>query len=703
METKLYKISQVFARAKEYPVIFAAKQLAETKKAIYLYGHGTAEVRKTGMCMKCGRDLEHPVSVELGIGPICGEHYWSWDAVGGFTKENIENLSKKMEEIIVDGWFPKSIVKETFEANETEVKVPAKHKMLKNKDENSKKASRSAYKVKFQKSGKPAIKIVFPFNYNDLDRVKTLPGRKFNANEKYWTAPLSVEAVEKLKEWGFYLDQKLLEFLEKSKLNVDDVKEIVVPGIDKYLYEYQRKGISFAEIKDGRALIADDMGLGKTVQAIGYLALHPEKVPVIVVVPASLKLNWKKELNQWLNNPNVQILNGTKPNVPITGDVLIINYDILPYWVDELKKIKPQVLITDECHYYKNNKAKRTKAVKKLGKNIPHVIALSGTPIENRPKEIFNAVNLIDNTVFPDFWNFAHRYCDAKHDGFGWDFDGASNTEELHEKLTNTIMIRRRKNEVLTELPDKIYDHIPMELDNRKEYDKAESDFTEYATNQVEEELKKKIQEEFGNMANAIKIDDKKVKELKAERANRVNVLTEIEGLKQLAIKGKMNACIKWINEFLGVENKLVVFATHKETINVLMEEFGNIAVKIDGSVSQEQRHEAVNKFQNNPKTRLFIGNIKAAGVGLTLTAASSVAFLELPWTPGALTQAEDRLHRIGQKDTVNVYYLLANDTIEQKIASILDQKRQTLDQVLDGKETDQNNLITELIEQYKK
>ena len=379
----------------------------------------------------------------------------------------------------------------------------------------------------------------------------------------------------------------------------------------------------------------------------------------------------------WMEDPKVQILSGTKVNTPLIGEIIIINYDILKPWWGKLQEIKAKVLITDECHYFKNNKAQRTKAIKALGKKIPHILCLSGTPIVNRPMEGFNALKLIDPGVVGSFWDFAYRYCGAHHTGFGWDFNGASNTAELHHKLTNTVMIRRKKSDVLKDLPDKARSFLPLELSNEKEYRKAEQNFIHW------------LRENKGEKA--------------AEKASNAEALAEIEVMKQLAVKGKMKQAIEWIKDFLDVDGKLVVFATHKFVIQELMDVFGDKAVKIDGSVATEKRQGIVERFQTDDSIRLFIGNIKAAGVGITLTAASNVAFLELPWTPGELIQAEDRCHRIGQKNAVNIHYLMAINTIDQEIALMLDSKRKVLDAVLDGAAPEEGSLITELMNNYIK
>jgi len=530
--------------------------------------------------------------------------------------------------------------------------------------------------------GTRLIKIRFPFNTDDLEKVRTLPDRKWNPDAKFWTTPLTVEAVEQLKEWKFAIDPQLEKFLKETKLHVSQVSEMEVPDLRGTLYPFQKKGVAFIEAKHGRALIGDEMGLGKTIQALAWLQLHPKLRPVVIVVPASLKLNWEREITRWMTNwGRVEILQGTKINSIIASkliqaSIIIINYDILSQWLKALEKLEPQVLIIDESHYIKNNTAKRTKAVKQLGKNIPHIIALSGTPIVNRPIEIYNAIRLIDPTVVPSRWEYARQYCNLRHNGYGWDMTGATNTDELHEKLTNTIMIRRRKKDVLKDLPNKIRSYIPTELDNTDEYLSAEQDFISFVARQ------------HGLDA--------------ARRASNAAVLTEIEGLKQLAVKGKLKQAIEWIHNFLEVDGKLVVFCVHHFVVNALMQKFGTVAVKIDGSVTGANRQRAVDEFQNNENIRLFVGNIKAAGEGITLTAAYNIVILELPWTPGALNQAEDRIYaRLNDIHGVNIYYLLAQNTIEERIARLIDRKRKVLDSVLDGCETESESLLSELMNEY--
>lgn len=675
--TKFYQLKAGFARHNNLLIYFVAKPLVETSKAFYLYGHGSGETTKTGVCCKCGRKLTHPVSVLLGIGPECGQHWHDWNAVGGYTEENLERLRVLLRDIKVEGWIPKSQIVNESDTTET-VEVPSEHPMLKKKDEMKTDNVKTAT-MAVNKYGERVIRIRFPYNVRMIDNVRTLPGRQYHGEDKCWSAPVYNETLDRLIEWGFVLSSELQEFRMKTQIKTQKIKKLNgIPGLKGgELYPFQKEGVAFIEHNKGRALIADEMGLGKTIQALGWLQLHPEVRPAVIIVPASLKLNWLREIHKWMPvaESKVKVLSGTT-TYPLKGvEIVIINYDILADWYPTIRALNPQLLITDECHYYKSNQARRTKVLKVLAKGIPHFIALSGTPIVNRPIEVYNAIRIIEPGLFPDAWKYAQRYCNARYNGFGWDFNGATNTKELHDRLVGSIMIRRLKKDVLKDLPDKVRSYVPMELTNSEEYNRAERNFIAFIRSTKGEEA--------------------------ARKASGAETLTEIETLKQLAVAGKLKPAKDWIQDFIDVDGKLVIFAVHRFVIDDLMKTFGKLAVKIDGSTSQIERQRAVDEFQTNNDVRLFVGNIQAAGIGITLTAASNVVFLELPWTPGALVQAEDRCHRIGQKDSVNIHYLLASGTIEEKIAQLIDHKRRILDSVLDGTVTEQESLITELIKDY--
>jgi SWI/SNF-related matrix-associated actin-dependent regulator of chromatin subfamily A-like protein 1 len=690
MRAEHFIIKARFAYANNLPVSFVAITAGETKKAIWVVGHGAMD--PAGSCARCGRTLTHPGSILIGIGPECLGNWGARDAkLDDMTKQDQVYLKSLVTDRKVDKWIPKAAIKSRKATDET-ITLPDDHRSLTPKPSPGIPMPQGNQMVTVAKEGtkrarewKGLIAIQFPYSYETVQQVKQLEGRKYHAEGKYWTASIKERSVELLQQWGFALDLALTKLIDLEVKRVHEAREAERTaevqkavlqkelGLKKTLFPFQKEGVAFIESRNGRVLIADEMGLGKTIQALAYLQLHPELRPAVIICPASLKLNWAKEIRETMTQAtNTQILQGKRVH-KLHGQIVIINYDILPFWLAALTAFEPKVIIGDEIHYIKSNSAKRTKAVKQLAKEVKHVLALSGTPIVNRPIEIFNALSIISPGLFA-FKQFTHRYCAAKFNGFGWDFTGATNTEELHKKLTETVMIRRKKADVLKDLPDKMYSFIPMELDNQEEYDSIESDVIGY------------LRTAKGEAA--------------ADKASNAEIIVQIELLKQSAVRGKLASALEWVEDFLESGEKLVLFATHKFVIDAVMARFESIAVKIDGSVDGFERQIAVEAFQQNPKLKLFVGNIKAAGVGLTLTAASNVAFIEFPWTPGELNQAIDRCHRIGQKDTVSVHYLMAPDTIDEKIAKLLDKKTKVLDGVLDGKKTDEGSLLIELMQE---
>lgn len=437
------------------------------------------------------------------------------------------------------------------------------------------------------------------------------------------------------------------------------------------LRNYQKQAVKEIQHFKGRALLADEMGLGKTLEALKWLQINPNKRPVIVVCPAFLKWVWKTEARQHLKM-HTKILDGqtpaTKPDHKY--QIFIINYEVLQYWIDWLKQLMPQVLILDECHYIKNLRAKRTKAIYKL-KHIPHIVALGGTPLLSRPAELWPTIHLIRPLTFNSLWKFRWRYCKPTHTPWGWQYKGAANLKELHYKLTKTMMIRRRKKDVLGELPEKIRQTIPFDIE-LNEYKKAEYQFIQWLT-------------ERGKT--------------KAQKAKRAEQLVQMGYLRRLAAQAKLPTVIHWIDNFLDeTDSKLVLYCIHRAVIKRLTDVYHGECVGIDGNSTSKQRQWAVNTFQNSKSARLFIGQIKAAGLGITLTAASSLAFIEMAWTPSIHAQAEDRIHRIGQKTAAMIYYLIAKDTIEEKLCKIIQKKQAIVSATLNGKhKVDKLDIFTEL------
>ena len=526
--------------------------------------------------------------------------------------------------------------------------------------------------------GGRSLRILFPYNHILVDKVKTLPGYWWDKNNQWWTAPANIENVTALLNFGFELGETLQAWYENQlRSSAADLPPIT--GLDSRLFAFQVQGVEYIEKNRGIALIGDDMGLGKTAQFLSWLGYRrKDALPAVVVVPAVAKLNWETEARMWTPFLQSRVAYGKKiPNITnFDGvDLLIINYDILPWW-DELirEKLNPITLGIDEGHYIKNQAARRTKAVRSVAKGVQFKIALTGTPIINRPSEFFSLLNLLRPDLFPSWWHYHVRFCAPKMNAFGtWNYQGSSNEMELHNLLVRTVMIRRLKKDVLKELPEKQRIIVPLELSNAGEYRKAEANIIQWILDNEGPE--------------------------KAAKAKNAAALVAIEKLKQIAVRGKMIAIKAWVEDFLLTGKKLVIFATHQFVIQELMEHFGKIAVKVDGSVTSKRREEAKDLFQTNPGIRLFVANKQAGGVAITLTAASDTCTIELGWTPGAEDQAEDRIYRIGQEaDSVTAWYLLAAKTLELDIAELLDAKRKVIATVLDGTPPDKESLLAQIL-----
>jgi len=324
-------------------------------------------------------------------------------------------------------------------------------------------------------------------------------------------------------------------------------------------------------------------------------------------------------------------------------------------------------MIVDESHFIKNYKSHRTKSVEKIAKHIPHKLLLTGTPILNRPIELVSQLGILDQIPnFGGFWDFVYRYCSAhKNYWDGWDMSGHAHIPELQEKLRSLCMLRREKKDVLKELPIKQHITVWFKLNNRREYELAKANVDIY----------------IGQKRHEIEKSDYKL--IKGNPDN--NILRKIVILKHLAGLGKVNAVIEWVENVLEQENELVVFAHHLDVINKIYDHFNNIAVKFTGEMDHIEKDRAVTEFQNGT-ARLFVGSIRAAGVGLTLTKAHIVAFAELDWNWAWHQQASGRLHRISQTKDVSIYWLLAEDSIEIPIKQMIDQKKDILTE-LTGKE----------------
>lgn len=474
--------------------------------------------------------------------------------------------------------------------------------------------------------------------------------------------------------------------------------ELVRPdGLD--YRPYQKVGIHWASQRKS-SLIADEMGLGKTIQAIGAINNIEWVRHVLIVCPASLKLNWKRELEKWLTKDlSIQIIDGqTEPSIIATvhADIIIINYDILWKFNTCLNTYVWDMVVADEIHRCKNPSArmtrslfghKATKQEKDKGKEdiLPIKgrinIGLTGTPIDNRPAEAFPILNWLDKEAWPNFFRFALRYCDAKQTQWGWDFKGHSNLEEFQKKLRSTLMIRRLKSQVEKEIPPKQRSLIVLSPNGASEL--VEREKQAYARHDT------MIQEARAN------VDLARAGGTEEEYKNAIARLRSVQGV-MMTEMSKLRAEIGIAKAPLVVEHvlgkleeneglKVIVFAHHTAVIDILMTGLKDYyPVKLTGSCSLKARQAAVDAFQNEPGVQVFVGNIQAAGVGITLTAASNVIFAEEAWVPGHISQAEDRAHRIGQTNTVFVEHLVFDDSLDAKMAQTIINKQEVIDKALD-------------------
>lgn len=484
------------------------------------------------------------------------------------------------------------------------------------------------------------------------------------------------------------------------------------------LRPYQIVGIHLIEKFNGRVLLADEQGLGKTLQILEWLRRHPEKRPAIIVCPASVKYVWEDQAREHCNLKTVICQSQTPKNLNqdkrAKRAIFIINYDILLDWCKCLRALHPKVVVFDEVQKIKNRGTIRTRAARLLcaptrkiqinhlhltdeessiqedssiffkdkdghrvsgfiqslsdthaviKTQVKHVMGLSGTPLTNHPAELWSTLNLIWPQEFPAFTPFAWSYCNPELTPYGWKYTGASHLGKLHRVLKQLGMIRRLKQDVAKDLPEKQITVVPMDITNRKEYNEALNNFINWLTRQDA---------------------------ARAERASKAIKITQISYLKRLAAAGKLKGIFNWIDSFLEEsDSKLVLGCLHHDIIKAIHQHYPQLSVVFTGKTPPDRRRAAIMDFRKNPRRRLFIGQIYAAGLGVDglQEVAHTSAVLELPWDPGTLSQFFDRIHRIGQNKKVNIYILAAKNTLEEKLCQLLQMKQDVLTHILDGKD----------------
>ena len=495
--------------------------------------------------------------------------------------------------------------------------------------------------------------------------------------------PYLLEPLEHyLRTFGVEPAANAREVLDRLRREHDDAIEDVrrsraadgepVAGEERLggeLRPFQRAGVHYV-LHARRAFLADEQGLGKTVQALAALEAD-DAYPAVVICPASLKLNWQREIEHWLPHRSHAVVSGTSATAP-ERDILVINYEIVHAHRVRLALRKPKALILDESHYVKNPRAKRTQAVRRLAETLPPEalrLALTGTPVMNHPDELIAQLRILDRlSEFGSGARFARR------------FQGAGAEERIHWHLRRSCFVRRLKADVLPQLPAKRQVVLPVALDNEREYRLAEEDVIAWLREQP---------------LDLSEVEAKVAAALRAER------LAQLNALKRLAARGKAGAALAWIDDFLASDEPLVVFAGHREVQELVLERFPD-ALHVLGRDSIDHREAAVQAFQEPDGPQLIVLATRVGGQGITLTRASNVAFLDLDWTPAVHDQAEDRCHRIGQHDAVTAWYLLAAETIDETMIELISRKRGIIGAVTDGRRDESEALIQSVVRELR-
>lgn len=674
-------------------------------------------IQHPGTCMICGRELTDPESIDRGIGPDCygsatgSEHQQKIKEFRRVVKasEPVDHIDLNGETFVVDfgqafssqalSALKSSTANRSYDSYTKQWSVaatPENGAALKQlADEHGLCISKLAQariesfgdveppaELKIDMDG-DEVTVAFDFGPNFdamLNAVKSVQtARRFDGVNKRWVLACTGNAANVLREmckaYRFEISDKAVAKLKaaadrdaaeastaeaRAELSKADDADINLGRFGFDPFAFQRAGIAYGDLAHDRYMIADEQGLGKTIQALGRIQVK-QQFPAIVVCPSAVKVKWARACKQAFNGDRtVQILEGKTPS-KINSDIAIINYDILSFWTKAIIAAGPMALILDESHYIKNRKAKRTVAAKQIAKAVPDngaVILLSGTPILNRPIELVEQLDVMGRlSDFGGSTGFISRYVGwERNDYAGGNVpvkNGAINLPELNEKLRSTCFVRRLKKDVLAELPEKRRDVVPIATDT-KAYAKA----YESARNAIRDGLSKAEQ------------------------------LAEIQNLRRAAVEAKLNGCIDWIEDFLESGEKLVVFARHRDVQERLHEAFpGSVRIAGVADQTKQARQDAMDAFQTDPQIKLAIVSLDAGREGIDLYAASNLAFVELGWNPGVHDQAEDRIHRIGQDRGTMMYYLLAEGTIDEEMAKLIESKRRIKDAATEGQD----------------
>jgi len=508
------------------------------------------------------------------------------------------------------------------------------------------------------------------------------------------------DSTANLKQIRWILERYPLEILSKSAWQRKTTNRIagkkIISKIEKLqrakpgpqfrgkLLNFQKEGLDFLLKSSGNALLADEMGLGKTVETLAYLSREKQAYPTLVIAPLVTLNNWQREIGKFLKKKsrNGRIVENDVPSSIIIRrgkteelgkfDFYIINYDLLYKRFHDLSKIGIKTIVCDEVQYLRSKTTKKYSAVKKLAAlpSIKYRIGLSGTPIYNRGSEIWPIVDILRPGLLGSFKEFCEYFCFVNEKGKAIVLE--TKRESLRKQLQKYVMLRRRKSDVLKELKDKVRYKEVIDAD------------TNYYFN------------ELGNIWEKLEAEQKEAKSAFDKSASYQRA---IHSERQAAGVAKLPHVINFVKNIMEIEESVVVFCHHKsihKLLNQNLSEF--LPATIIGGQSDKFRQEQIDSFQNG-QTKLMIAGLRAGNVGINLNRAKYVIFAEMDWSPAIHQQAEDRLHRIGQKNTVFAYYLIGNGTLDDHVANILVNKSFEIDSIMDDvKENFENKDKAELI-----
>jgi SWI/SNF-related matrix-associated actin-dependent regulator 1 of chromatin subfamily A len=495
--------------------------------------------------------------------------------------------------------------------------------------------------------------------------------------EKIYIEKLLVEKDKSYHIWGKFFEKDVLSefWIPKSSLIKSQTVDEVNIDYSKYDHRpplsHQIEAIEKL-VGSKRFILADDMGLGKTTSTI-IAALETGAKKILIVCPASLKINWEREIANY-SDRTCYIAEGKKFSTE--ADFVIVNYDILKNFHNKedkenslLLQSKFELVILDEAHMVSNAQAQRTKLINDFTKNVKRVWLLTGTPMTSRPINYYNLLNLIESPVAQNWMAYAIRYCQGFQFRAGnrkiWNVTGASNLEELRDRTSKQIL-RRLKENVL-DLPDKIITPVYLRTSS-KEYKDLMGEYYEWLENKKEESSSLTIQ------------------------------FSKIMKVRKVIANEKVKDTIEFVQNIIDQGKKVIIFTNFTDTLQLIHTHFGKESVYLDGSCNKVQRQYAVDQFQENEKIKVFVGNLKAAGVGLTLTAAEVVIMNDLSFVPAEHAQAEDRAYRYGQKNNVLVYYPIFENTIEGVIYDILNKKKKVIGTVMGDELQESGDVVEEIL-----